>query len=217
MCKIIFLSLLLIFSGCAREQLTVSVASSLADVMTEICDDYGNVSLNFGGSGTLKIQIDNGADVDVFISADMSHAIDNSDVLASNKLVLISNNPQNTFDDFMKNTNALIGIGNPDIVPAGWFASQIIDLYDIVNPLNLATEVRQVLSWVSGGEIEYGFVYKTDAMTDESVHIIKVFDECDDILYPIILLNDDEKTIEFVEFLKKQSKTLEKYGFTVEN
>lgn len=217
MCKIILLAFLVLFSGCSKQQLTVSVASSLTEVMNEICEDYHDISLNFGGSGTLKLQIDNGADVDVFISADTNHITENSEILVSNQLVLITNNKQNTFEDLLNNPDILIGVGNPDTVPAGYYASQIIELYNIKNPTNLATEVRQVLSWVSTGEIEYGFVYKTDALTDENVHIIKTFDECDEIFYHIIAINDNEKTKEFIEFLKTQTKTFEKYGFIVEN
>ena len=67
--------------GCAKEQktdtvtLNISAAASLKDSMDEIKKLYvtekGNVTLtlNYGSSGTLQKQIEQGADVDVFISA----------------------------------------------------------------------------------------------------------------------------------------------------
>src|SRR5262249_32970558 len=62
-------------SAFADRQLTVSVAASFRDVMQTIADDFHQdhphvtVSFNFGGSGALARQIEDGAPVDVFLSA----------------------------------------------------------------------------------------------------------------------------------------------------
>ena len=85
--------------------ITVSAAASLTEAFTDIASHFEeenpgtNVSLNFGGSGNLRMQIEGGAPVDVFASADESQMnilgnetlIDNSSRkdFAQNSLVLI--------------------------------------------------------------------------------------------------------------------------------
>ena len=78
----------LCLAGCGSEQktdkaansgdkvhLTVFAAASMTETMTKIAEQYQKehpnveISFNFDSSGTLKKQIQNGADVDLFISA----------------------------------------------------------------------------------------------------------------------------------------------------
>src|SRR5271170_4547702 len=73
-----------IFFSCAAAfagQVTVSAAISLKETLTEIAgiyqNDTGNTAdLNFGASGTLESQIQQGAPVDLFISASNKEASD---------------------------------------------------------------------------------------------------------------------------------------------
>src|SRR5438093_1330588 len=66
---------LLAQAACAQTSLIVSAAASLKDSLTEIAAAYGkiesavSITCNFGGSGVLQQQIENGAPVDVFIPA----------------------------------------------------------------------------------------------------------------------------------------------------
>lgn len=66
----------LALTGCNKSshELTISVATSLLNPINEIIKEYENennvkVNINFGGSGTLKSQIENGADVCAYFSA----------------------------------------------------------------------------------------------------------------------------------------------------
>ena len=125
--------------------LTVSAAASLKDVMTAIGQDYEkknpavSVHFNFGSSGTLQQQIEQGAPVDIFLSA----ADQNMDDLAAKKLidpttrrVLAGNNlvlivPQNSrlklhsFKDVVSPAVTHIAIGGPT-VPAGIRAEEVL-------------------------------------------------------------------------------------------
>src|ERR1700691_5698121 len=71
-------------------QLTVSAAASLQDALTAIDQDFQRahpditITPNFGASGTLQLQIEQGAPVDVFISA----APQQMDALAAKNLLL---------------------------------------------------------------------------------------------------------------------------------
>ena len=68
---------ILALTGCnksSQNELTISVATSLLNSINEIIKEYENennvkVNINFGGSGTLKSQIENGADVCAYFSA----------------------------------------------------------------------------------------------------------------------------------------------------
>ena len=153
---IILLVLLSVFLaiGCARnknetpnstvtpatpETITVSAAASLTEVFNDIVSQFQkenpgtNVSLNFGSSGNLRVQIEGRAPVDVFASADENQMnilankslIDNSSRkdFAHNSLVLIV--PENsTFNitsikDLTDPKVQRISIENPDTVPVG--------------------------------------------------------------------------------------------------
>lgn len=214
--NIILTSIILLLVGCSKsDEINISAASSLTDVMAEICSDYSNINLNFGGSGTLRNQIENGADIDIFISAEVNKIYENTEELVKNELVLISNNAENTFEDFLNNSNSVIGIGNPEFVPAGVFTTRILEKYEIKNTLNLASDVKQVLTWVQSGNLDYGFVYLTDAIGHKNVYIVKIFDEIDDIIYTITALNDKKSTNEFVDEIKNKIELFIEFGFKV--
>ena len=78
--KFIELSLLALLSACTASgnniTLTISAAASLQDALQEIGRSYNQkqphvqIIYNFGSSGSLRYQIEQGAPVDVFISTD---------------------------------------------------------------------------------------------------------------------------------------------------
>ena len=76
---------LVVLSGCDKndkkesKQITVSIAASLQKPMDKIKEEFKketgiDVNYNIGGSGTLKKQISQGADVDIFFSANTKYA-----------------------------------------------------------------------------------------------------------------------------------------------
>ena len=132
---------LLCFAGCARQtgqtELIVFAAASLQETLTQLGEaymsDHPDVKLvfNFDSSGTLKTQILEGADCDVFISAGQKQMDELGDLLVDrfdileNKVALAvpEGNPANihSYDDLKSALLAgdiLLAMGNAD-VPVG--------------------------------------------------------------------------------------------------
>jgi molybdate transport system substrate-binding protein len=174
-------------TGAAADSLNVSAAVSMRESIAEIAKAFeagGNdrVNLTFGSSGQLAAQIENGAPVDVFISAavkevdDLSRAglVDDAKrrVVASNELVLIvpADAPAglSSFEQLKDAGVKRIAIGEPKTVPAGQYAMQVLTklkLADELAPrLIYGSNVRQVLDYVERGEVSAGIVYSTDAI-----------------------------------------------------
>ena len=71
-------------------------------------------------------------------------------------------------------------IGNPASVPAGRYAKEALQYYNVWDTLQpsliLCINVRQVLDYVSRGEVEAGIVYSTDAASiKEKVRVVQTF------------------------------------------
>src|SRR3954451_21847355 len=116
---VIAIALLLQASGAARAQeISVAAAISLKETLTQCAAEFEkdskiHVRFNFGGSGELAAQIEQGAPVDLFISAaqdqidqlDRAKVVDGASrvVIAHNRLVLIApanaKNPPQSFAD----------------------------------------------------------------------------------------------------------------------
>ncbi len=228
-----------------NETLTVSAAVSLKDAFTEIGAVYKSktgksVIFNFGASGTLQKQIETGAPVDVFASAggrqmdelaakDLIDADSRKD-FARNSLVLIAaKNHGDTifgFEIITKPQIEKIAVGNPKTVPAGQYADELFEKMnlkkDLQTKLIFAENVRQVLDYVSRGEVNLGIVYKTDAsVANDKIDIVAVApeDSHSPILYPIAILKDSrnkQPAREFLDFVlsAEGQKILQKYGFS---
>ena len=179
-------------------KLTVSAAASLRDALTEITSAFKrshsgvDVALNFGASGTLELQIERGAPVDVFISASAEemNALSTRKLLVEttrvdllqNELVLIvpraSTAPAApaSFRDLARPDVRLIALGDPRSVPAGHYAQQVLTalgIYDAVKPkVVFASDVRQVLADVETGSADAGLVYVTDARISARVRVV---------------------------------------------
>ena len=155
-------------------QLTVSAAISLQEVLAEIKPIYQQaypqveIIYNFGSSGSLQRQIEQGAPVDVFISAatDKMDALQKQDLLLpetrrdllANQLVLIvspDNNQINNFTDLTNHNLKAIALGEPTSVPAGKYTQELLTSLNIANQVNgkavYAKDVRQVLNYVATG------------------------------------------------------------------
>lgn len=192
--------------------LTISAAASLTEAFTELKglfeSAHPNITVitNFAASGPLLRQMEMGAPVDVFASADevtMDKASEAKLILddkritfAANSLVLIA-----PFDKLVNslaeayltaNATTRIALGNPDSVPAGRYAKASLtsmNLWDTLTPKYvLAANVRQVLDYVSRGEVEAGIVYATDAnlaITHKKICCIATLSGHKPITYPI--------------------------------
>ena len=225
-------------------ELTISAAASLKESLEIIQSKYElehpnvKIRFNFGGSGSLKQQIVQGAPVDLFFSAAEDKfnelveegfiAKEDWDVLLMNELVIIvpSNNPMDvsSLEDLIHKNIDHISIGIPETVPAGKYAKESLrnqELWsDLESKMVLAKDVRQVLSYVETASVAAGIVYKTDAMVSDKVDIITTIDSDTHTLihYPVGILNDSknyEAAKDFYDFLTSDEsiEVFKDYGF----
>lgn len=230
-------------SKAASQTITLSVAASLKETVTELRDAYvkahnmkpEQINLNFAGSGTLRQQIEQGAPSSIFISADEKNAkmLADKGLLSEvkpwvqNTLVLIvpKGKEQGVTFETLENVNR-VAIGTVDTVPAGTYAKQVFEKLNLWEPLQpkivYAKDVRAVLTYVSEGAVDAGVVYKTDALqAKDKVTIVQEAkaDWLTPIVYPIgiITKNNNELTKDFYAYLTgpEGQKVAEKYGFTM--
>ena len=152
-------------------------AASLTDVFPRI-DAAPRYS--FGGSNTLAAQIEQGAPADVFASADMklpnqlrAKGLCSRPVVFTRNMVVIvvpKANPAGIHSvyDLTKTGVKLVVAGSG--VPVGNYTLQILKRLKLSaavskHIVSRETDVREVLSKVSLGEADAGFVYSTDART----------------------------------------------------
>ncbi|MGG3307413.1 molybdate ABC transporter substrate-binding protein [Paenibacillus lautus] len=158
-----------------------SLKSSLEETGRRFEAEFPNVTLryNFGGSGSLGQQLEQGAPVDLFVSAAtepmdrlVEKGIVQSDavqLMFRNALVLIEPvGKQNVkqLSDLLKPEVRVLAIGQPDTVPAGEYAKETLQneglWEDVESKAVYAKDVTQVLAYVESGNADAGFVYKTD-------------------------------------------------------
>lgn len=237
-----------VVSGCARQTGTVNVSASatLTDAVKEINELYSqenpNVAViaNFSSAGTVQRQIENGAPVDIFISAASSFMDalqkeglildDTRKDLLTNKVVLVvpadSSLDITDFKDLARDNVKKVAIGDPKSVSAGMYAQQIFDRNSIADTIKqklvLAGDVRQVLTYVESGNVDAGIVFATDAKSSSKVKIVA--NAPDDInarvVYPVAIIKagkniDAARDYESFLFSNQAKAIFEKYGFSV--
>jgi molybdate transport system substrate-binding protein len=225
------------------QQLIVSAAASLTDALREVGARFEaarpntTVRFNFAASGVLIQQIVNGAPADVFVSADqetMERGIQQKVLDASTRRDFASNSlvmvvpasgavPLARVADLRAPEVRRIAVGKPATVPAGRYAKQVLDqdrLWTTLEPkLVFADNVRQVLDYVSRGEAEAGFVYRTDAqLMKDKVRIVLTATGQAPITYPLAVVSQSRQSAlarEFVAFLfgAEAQAILARYGF----
>lgn len=224
--------------------LTVSAAASLREAVTEIAGDFekanpgAEVRINFGASGPLKQQIEQGAPVDVFISA-ADKPMDELEaaglveprtrrVAAGNELVLIvpaaGSSPVRSFAGLAAPSVGRVALGAAASVPAGDYADQVLRALEIAEAVRAkavyAQNVRQVLSYVESGNVDAGVVYRTDAAVSRRVRVAATAPPGTHrpIVYPVAVISRTEKgeaAQAFVAYLlgPEGRKVLRRRGF----
>lgn len=249
---------LVLLQGCKKEEssqtsgdnatveLTISAAASLQNALEEIKTIYEKVNphvtltYNFGSSGALQQQIEQGAPTDIFMSAANKQmetlkeeelmVDDTISSLLKNEVVLITPKDSmldiTSFDDILK--AKVIALGDPESVPAGQYAEQVFTSMGILDKVKeqatYAKDVTEVLTWVSTSNADAGVVYQTDALSTEDVKIIAKAPEGshDDVVYPVGVVKaskEVEASKEFLDYLKTEEamQIFVKYGFTQGN
>ncbi|MCY9515148.1 molybdate ABC transporter substrate-binding protein [Paenibacillus apiarius] len=229
-------------------QLTVSAAASMQDALTELKQSYEKdhpnvkVQMNFGASGTLQKQIEQGAPTDVFISAgkkQMDELLQNGLIddkwhrpLLKNDLVVIVPGNQAAewtgLEPLDTEQVKRIAIGAPESVPAGSYAQEVLEKAKLWETLAekfvLTKDVRQVLSYVETGNVDAGFVYRTDAITAKKALIACTVDSSmhKPIVYPIGIVkasSHQKEAQEWYQYLsgEEAGHIFERYGFHLAN
>ena len=232
-----------------KQEVMLSAAASLTDVLTALkpeAERYIGASLviNFGASGTLRSQIEQGAPVDVFFSAAVSHmdTLEKSGLivaatrknLLSNAMVLVGDGTikkpatREELGAILSRAN-LLAIGNPDSVPAGAYAVEALkalDLYSLVEKkLVLGGNVRQVLQYVESGSAPLGIVFLTDAASvSKASPLVRLYQFPDSLLvnpvfYPLAVVSASrrkDQAARLIEFLGTENakKAFTEAGFT---
>lgn len=220
-----------------KKEVVVFAAASLTDVLEELKGVFEkdhekvNLTFNFDSSGTLKSQILEGADCDLFVSAAQKQmneldpenenyngkvAIDNETRLdlLENKVCLVASGENEKgiekFEDLDSDKVETIALGNED-VPVGQYSEEILEnlgIFDkIQSKISYGSNVREVASWVSEKTVDAGIIYATDAKAFDLNIISKADDSMLDnkVIYPAALLKDaknKEEAKDFLEFLK---------------
>ena len=233
--------LALLANVAAAQTLTVSAAASLGQAMRETARLFeaahsgASLRLNFAASGVLIQQMAQGAPVDVLLSADEESLrrglelklLDSASrrYFASNQMVLVvpagASARVKQLADLAQPAVRRIALGKPATVPAGRHAQQALQhagLWLSLQPrLVQADNVRQVLDYVARGEVDAGFVYRTDAaLMPDAVRVIQVISG--PVRYPAAAATDSRQPAlarTFIAFLlsPEAQALLQGHGF----
>lgn len=222
--------------------LTVSAGAGMKDAIEDVSKLYQQqqpktkLTLNFGSSGSLQRQIEQGAPVDVFISAasKQMNTLENQELLVENTrknllknqvVLIVPANDDRTigFQSLKSDRIKRIAIGEPKSVPVGKYAQETLDSLQLSQQLKqkivFAKDVRQVLSYVATGNADAGVVYATDAKKSARVKVVAVASENlhSPVVFPVSVIKSKHSDAgkEFVSFLSSQpaKDIFNKYGF----
>jgi molybdate transport system substrate-binding protein len=230
----------------AVAQVRIAAAASLSNVVDALAAVWkdsggGAIVASYGASSALARQIENGAPVDLFISADLEwmdylqdkRLIDLASrrIVAANSLVLIAPADSKLVFTLAPGADLSAALGNsrlalaePASVPAGKYAKgALIKLglwTGIEGKLAAAENVRGALALVARGEAPLGIVYSTDAAAEPRVKILDTFpaDSHPAIVYPAALTlagKDNAQARAWLEFLlsEKARVVWARFGF----
>lgn len=214
-------------------ELIVFAAASMTETMEQIKSLYESENENlkviytFDSSGTLKTQIDEGADCDIFISAAQKqmNALDpeketvegSSPIDSATRIDLLENkvtlavtegNPKgiSAFEEIGTDKIETIALGNAD-VPVGQYSEELLKnlgIWDEIQPkITFGSNVKEVTTWVSEAVVDCGIIYATDAYSAG----LEVVAEADDsmlenkVIYPAAILENSKNKDEAQKFL----------------
>jgi len=240
---------LLFFSGMRNaanaDEILVAAAASLTDALKDIGKAYQakskhKILLTLGPSNFLARQIDEGAPADMFFSADLAQMDllekngrlepGSRKNLLSNQLVIVvpadSKLAIASPKDLLKSDVKKIALADPAAVPVGVYASKYLadeGLWDKMKPKIVPVlDVRATLASVESGNVEAGFVYKTDAAISKKVKIVfeVPIEKGPKITYPVALIKESKKKEAARDFMNYVSgaagkSAFKKYGFVV--
>jgi molybdate transport system substrate-binding protein len=224
------------------QQLTVSAAASLTNAFNELGPRFEagkpgvTLRFNYAASGVLLQQVAQGAPVDLFVSADQATVTrgieqklfdaDSQRDFARNTVVLVAalGGPDiKTLADLAAPGVKRIAIGKLATVPVGRYTREVLDaakLWTTLEPKFVAADsVRQVLDYVTRGEVDAGFVYRTDAaIAGDKIKIVLTAQGHSPVTYPAVVVSESRHKAlarDFIAFLATPPavEVLSRYGF----
>jgi molybdate transport system substrate-binding protein len=225
-------------------EVNVYAAASLTDVLKDVAANYekqssDKIMFNFGASSLLARQITEHAPADIFVSADEAKmdelqkagliVTETRRDLLSNSLVIIVPDDSNlaiASPDQLVTKTQKIAIADPRAVPAGIYTKEYlsgIGLWEKLESKIVPTEnVRAALAAVESGDVDAGFVYKTDATISKKVKIAfsVPIEKGPAIRYPAAIIKGEKSNGAaegFLRYLESENarKLFEQYGFIV--
>lgn len=193
---------------------------------------------NFGGTGSLRRQIEQGAPVDLFFIASQQdyHSMTDDNLLSvanslfGNRLVAIQREESSyqSLEEFFQSAGR-IAIATPGAAPAGTYAKQALETLEVWDRLAsadrfvYAKDARHVGYLVEGGAVDAGIIYQSDSTTMANIQVIEMIDDSmhQPIEYYVGVVKDfdTEAAQDFYEFIFEEEimKIFEKYGFGLNN
>ncbi|HSE30102.1 MAG TPA: molybdate ABC transporter substrate-binding protein [Pyrinomonadaceae bacterium] len=248
--KALILALLLLTVSCSSgprgeptNELTVAAAADLTNAFEEIGREFQKatgtkVVFNFGSSGMLAKQIEQGAPFDLFAAANIDFVNqleqkelivrDTKKVYARGRLVLWT--AQNSgiriekLSDLTLPEIKRVAIANPEHAPYGMAARQALEragLWDAVKPkLVYGENIRQAMQYAQTGNVEVAII-SLSLTTESDGHWLLVSDELhnplDQALAVIKGAKNEAAARAFTDFVIGQSgqAIMKRYGFTL--
>ena len=223
----------------AAEPVTLNVfaAASMTETLEKIQEMYKekepavSLAFSFDSSGTLKTQIQEGADCDLFISAAQKQ-MDQLDIeadpsaneegldfveadsrvdLLENKAVLAvpEGNPAGimSFEDLGTDKLKLLALGNED-VPVGQYSVEILNTLGILdkleadNKITYGSNVKEVTTQVMEATADAGIIYATDAYSAGLDSVAEAgSDLCKPAIYSVAVMKESAHPAEAQAFL----------------
>lgn len=220
---------------------------SMSEAIKEITASYEKfkkdvkVKLVIMGTSQLVMQIKNGAEPDIFISANEAWMdyLENKNMILKkyrynyvyNSLVVITSKKNNLkkinnvieLKKVLLNSKTKLSLAMTNSIPAGIYAKSYLKNIGIWEKVSKnyveSNNVRAALNFVARNDLEFGIVYKTEAIVNNKVKVVYYIKESKHrrITYPLAALNNKKLTIDLYDYLLKQ-KNLSKYlkwGFEI--
>ena len=229
------------------EELLVLAAASTVEAMDEVAAlftaaGHGGVRVSYASSAALARQIEAGAPVDVFLSANASlmdylaerDLIDTASRrdLLGNALVLVAplDSPLRLaiapgFPLAAALGTGRLAMGDPDHVPAGIYGREALRKLgvwnDVAGRVAAASDVRGALALVGRGEAAAGIVYASDARAAPGVRVLGRFPAASHpaIVYPVAAVGARTGPLAeaFLDFLRsgEAAEAFRRHGFIV--
>ncbi len=223
--------------------LNISAAISLKEALYALKAVYAEkepgviLNFNLGSSGHLQQQIEEGAPVDVFISAGKQQMDQLSakgliapgtrrDLLGNEIVLIVAKEKRGMIRGFadLPRSGITFAIGQPETVPAGKYGKEVLvslGLWSkLANKIIFANDVRQTLAYVDSGNVDAGLVYRSDAVALKNSFVVAAAPKGSHspIVYPAAVIKGSkniESAVKFLAFLgtPEAAKVFARYRF----